>query len=140
MDNAAKEASPTLSSSGLKRVFSRSNRSRTNLNELGSSTTSGRESRPSSIDSSQEKLRPTTSREADLDGAPNVIAKLIPGARRRLRKKNEQEPSTDTETDLRRGRTDGSDGVPMTINGRSRSRPKTDNGNNPLTDDSESDA
>jgi hypothetical protein len=135
MDNIAKETSPTLSANGLKRVFSRSNRSRTNLNELDSSTTSGRESRPSSIASSQEKPR-----DADLDGSPSVIAKLIPGARRRLRKKNEQEPSIDTEIDLRRGRTDGSDGVPMTINGRSRSTPKRDISNNPLTDDSESDA
>ncbi|KAK2786500.1 hypothetical protein FQN52_007806 [Onygenales sp. PD_12] len=90
MDSATGEASPASATNGLKKVFTRQNRSKTALSEFDGST-SGRSAAPS-IESNNEKLRPSTSGGSN-DAPPTGISKLIPGSRRRRKKKLETEGS-----------------------------------------------
>ncbi|PGH12211.1 hypothetical protein AJ79_04391 [Helicocarpus griseus UAMH5409] len=91
MDNSTSEAPSSSSNNGLKKVFTRQNRSKTTVSEIDGST-SGRSAAPS-IDLNREKPRPSTSGggERAQDGSHSGISKLIPGARRRRRKKLEAE-------------------------------------------------
>ncbi|PGH32850.1 hypothetical protein GX50_04327 [[Emmonsia] crescens] len=99
MDGATSETTPASSSNGLKKVFTRPNRSKTTLSEVDGSTSS-RSAAPS-IDSNHETRRPSTSgggggggaAAGSYDGPPTGISKLIPGARRRRKKKMETENS-----------------------------------------------
>ncbi|KAL2365009.1 hypothetical protein RJZ56_002059 [Blastomyces dermatitidis] len=96
MDGATSEAAPAPSTNGFKKTFTRSNRSKTTLSEFDGSM-SGRSAAPS-IDSNHESPRPSTSGAGggggnSYDGPPTGISKLIPGSRRRRKKKMESENS-----------------------------------------------
>ncbi|PGH20373.1 hypothetical protein AJ80_03641 [Polytolypa hystricis UAMH7299] len=87
MDNTENQLAPATSPNGLKRVFTRPNRSRTTINELENTS-----SRGSGTEASQEKQRPVTSGGGTgRDDSPSGIAKLISGSRRRRRKQAEAE-------------------------------------------------
>ncbi|OAX84856.1 hypothetical protein ACJ72_00758 [Emergomyces africanus] len=92
MDGATSETQPASSTNGLKKVFTRTSRSKTTLSEVDGSTSS-RSAAPS-IESNHESPRPATSGGGgglggSYDGPPTGISKLIPGARRRHKKKAE---------------------------------------------------
>ncbi|OJD11387.1 hypothetical protein AJ78_07838 [Emergomyces pasteurianus Ep9510] len=96
MDGATSETQPASSTNGLKKVFTRTNRSKATLNEVDSSTSS-RSAAPS-IESNHEPPQPSTSGggggvEESYNGPPTGISKLIPGSRRRRKKKMEMENS-----------------------------------------------
>ncbi|EEH46520.2 uncharacterized protein PADG_02618 [Paracoccidioides brasiliensis Pb18] len=91
MDGATNESPNSSTSNGLKRVFTRPNRSKTILSEFDGSTSSP--SAAPSIESNPEKTRPSTSGGGSYDGSPSGIAKLMPGARRRRKKKMDADAS-----------------------------------------------
>ncbi|QSS65803.1 GRAM domain-containing protein [Histoplasma capsulatum] len=90
MDGTTSETTSSPSANGLKRVFTRPNRSKTSLSEVDGST-SVRSPAPS-VESNHEPPRPSTSGAGggegnNYDGPPTGISKLISGARRRRKKK-----------------------------------------------------
>ena len=143
-DGNAKGSSSSLqSSNGLRKVFSRPNRSRTTLVEAEGSAHSGRTSRtPSFNDSTEDVSRPATSGGGTRDG-PSGISKLI---RRKHRNKQEDDTSMadepGDELELRSSRSGESRmSLPaLEINGQRRRSMTEPSGKSPIGTDSESDA
>ncbi|WEW56519.1 hypothetical protein PRK78_001965 [Emydomyces testavorans] len=132
MESSPTETAFAPSPNGLK-IFPRPKRSRTTLNEIDHPYASDQSSRTPSLD-----IRPSTSGGPSQDAAPTGLAKLIPGVKRRQRKKakgGNNESLVDLNSDI-----SGESRVSLPaveINGQRR-RSMTDPGSNPLTDDSES--
>ncbi|KAF3482473.1 GRAM domain-containing protein YSP2 [Arthroderma uncinatum] len=143
MENHGDPTPATASPNGLRKVFTMQNRSRTALAKPDTPETDQR-NRSSTIDSKSEDSRPTTSSAASgHSDAPSGISKLIPGARRRHRKKVESATSLNKDTeqvegyDWQEGESKAS--LPsVEINGQRR-RSMTNPESNHVSDGSESD-
>jgi type IV secretory pathway TrbL component len=133
--NAADPPSPKPAN-GIKKAYSKSNLSHSTLSERDDSALSSQNSRTPSFDEAgKEKSRSSTG-GAERDAAPSGLSKLMPGARRRLRKKQEAEAAAAASQESLRGT--ASHGLPSeeslaesdAVNTRRRSF--TDPGVNPL--------
>ncbi|EEP79407.1 conserved hypothetical protein [Uncinocarpus reesii 1704] len=131
MENNASESPSAASPNGLK-IFPGPKRSRTALNEADHSYPSDQSSRTPSLD-----IRPATSHGSN--AAPTGLAKLIPGAKRRHRKKAKALNSdglANSSENLGESRVS----LPTLEVNEQRRRSMTDPGSNHGTDDSESES
>ncbi|KAK2858464.1 hypothetical protein FQN49_004711 [Arthroderma sp. PD_2] len=99
MENHGDPAPAAASPNGLRKVFTMQNRSRTALGKSDAPEADQR-NRSSTIESRTDDSRPaTSSATSGHSDAPSGISKLIPGARRRHRKKVESTTSLNKDTE-----------------------------------------
>lgn len=140
MDSPVDTSSPT----GVKKVFSRSNRTHTTPSDLESMASSGRSNgrSQSSIESTLEKTRSKTSIDVGLDdtakpGSNSGISRLLPG-----RRKKKKQASTQQTTDSGSRASQSLEDVTISessANGNLNAREPPGESNGLLTDDSEPD-
>lgn len=146
MEKSAGEGSLAPSPNAIKKVFNKSNRTKTVPHDAGSSTQLS--TRRSSSGSAKESPRPATSGGAIRtdDHARSTISKLIPGARRRRRKREmsgfakQHEMGSDSDLRWEKGLDSREDVSGSGSNNGSQSTLGNDTGSSLLADNSEPEA
>jgi hypothetical protein len=141
----AQSPSPVPSPSGFKKVFSKGSRSQTSVNEVDSNSSRGRRGTRTSIDSGIEKVKTRNSGESSRGdesskSGSSGIRKLVPGHRKRRRKREEAKDTQAADEELTRGQSTEASPTIVTQNlGLNASQRTLDNdaGSSLLTEDSD---